>query len=385
VKGALLLALLLRVEVLGLLHPREAFITAPEGQVHALAVGDRVRFDGALQAGPAALLRLHAGPSPLAVRARGLPAPRAFPGALEVSARDGVLHFVSEAPLEEYVAGVVEAELGAGAPPAALEALSVVVRSFALSRSEHAAEAAAPAAAHRHRMGAPLCDQTHCQVYQGRATLRGALEAARRTAGEVLLLSSGGVAPALHHAACGGRTAGAGEVWPGASAADEEAGVAVDDSLPGEHGQRARAACAARPGELPLTWDLALDEPALARALGAPRPLALTSEAGPAGLLLRLHAAGLGVLTAEQVHLRLGRALGWNRARSPRFSFREAPPEAGRPRRWTLAGQGHGHGVGLCQRGASARATRGADRHQLLTRYFPGLRVGPLPRGSGSQ
>jgi stage II sporulation protein D len=389
-------ALLLRVEVLGLLHLREASITAPEGAIHALAEGDAVRFAGARKAGPAPLLRLEPGADaaaqPLTVRVRGLPAPRAFPGALEVSARGGVLHFVSEVPLEEYVAGVVEAELGPGAPRAALEALAVVVRSFAVSRTEAAAQG--PAAAHLHAAGAPLCDQTHCQVYKGKARLPAALEAARSTEGEVLVLASGAVAPALHHAACGGRTAAAREIWPAASAEDEEAGAPVDDTVadavaetaagagPGSH---APAACEARPGEPPLAWEVAVDTPRLAKALGASPPLSLTAEAGPDGLLRRLHVAGLGILTAEQVHLRLGRALGWGRVRSPRFTWATAGTGSDGAPVFKLLGRGHGHGVGLCQRGALFRATRGADRHQLLARYFPLLRARPLPRGPRSQ
>ena len=37
---------------------------------------------------------------------------------------------------------------------------------------------------------------------------------------------------------------------------------------------------------------------------------------------------------------------------------------------------GHGHGRGLCQRGALFQATKGASAHQIVARYFPGLRIG---------
>lgn len=37
---------------------------------------------------------------------------------------------------------------------------------------------------------------------------------------------------------------------------------------------------------------------------------------------------------------------------------------------------GHGHGVGLCQRGAVFQASKGASAHQILARYFPGLHTG---------
>ena len=38
-------------------------------------------------------------------------------------------------------------------------------------------------------------------------------------------------------------------------------------------------------------------------------------------------------------------------------------------------GQGLGHGVGLCQIGARAMATRGADAKGILGRYFPDCQI----------
>ncbi len=38
-------------------------------------------------------------------------------------------------------------------------------------------------------------------------------------------------------------------------------------------------------------------------------------------------------------------------------------------------GQGLGHGVGLCQQGARALATKGADAKAILSRYFPDCQV----------
>jgi stage II sporulation protein D len=427
---ALLCALLLRVEVLGLLHPHAVAVESAAGRIRAVAEGSEVRIERASSAQPMdtreprargkgrgkgkddpALLPalvpslvpslvLPASERPLTVFCKGLPGPRRFAGSLTISARDGVLLLVNEAPLDDYVAGVVEAELGADAPQAAQEALAVVVRSFALSKiaaaqaaqAAQAAESGEPSqrggAAHVHSSGAPLCDSTHCQVYKGAARSRRARKAAQATAAEVLLLSTGAVAPALHHAACGGRTAAAKELWPAASASAEEAGVSVDDLLLGPPPCAPRAcaspaaasgpqpACAPRRHEPPLAWTARLSLERLRALLGASRTAALSQEEGPGGLLQRLHVEGSGSLTAAQLHARLGRALGWNTIRSPRFRLTLGPQGA------LLSGSGHGHGVGLCQRGAAARASLGADRHQLLARYFPLLRVGPLPRGS---
>ena len=398
---ALLSALLVRVEVLGLLHPAEVWLEGAT-PLHAVAEGDAVRLDGAATV-PEVRLGSHDPAAPaLLLRVPRLPAPREFDGVLLLTARQGTLLLVNEVPLEAYVAGVVAAELSPDAPAGAAEALAIAARSFAVRRTQErgrpAAQVPRPGHLAVHPAGAGLCDQTHCQVFAGRAPAP-ARAAAARTEGEVLLLASGRVAPALHHAACGGRTSDAREVWPGASDEDSEAGAAVDDPLPGSVpasrrpgappgiAPRALAACGELEGEAPLRWTVALSEVQLGRALGLTPPLGITAETGPGGLLRMLHAAGLGKLTAEELHLRLGRSLGWDTVRSPRFTFEAAPPKgagdppASAPRAWTLHGQGHGHGVGLCQRGAVALATRGADRHLILARYFPRLRVGALPRG----
>ena len=92
---------------------------------------------------------------------------------------------VSELPMETYVARVLAGEAVRDSQPAALEALAITIRTFALAnRGRHRAD------------GFDLCDQTHCQVLRrgGRrdrargAGHRGPAAAARRRAGVGLLL-----------------------------------------------------------------------------------------------------------------------------------------------------------------------------------------------------
>jgi peptidoglycan hydrolase-like amidase len=143
---------------------------------------------------------------------------RTYRGRLLVSGAPGELRLVNEVELEDYVASVVAAELDR-APRAAREALAVVARSFAWS---------AQRAGH-------LCDGSHCQWYRGSEKMDAA---ARGSAGEVLLLSDGSVAPAFHSQDCGGTTARARDVWPGASEAAQEASSRAPDAhLPAPRGR----------------------------------------------------------------------------------------------------------------------------------------------------
>jgi SpoIID/LytB domain protein len=42
---------------------------------------------------------------------------------------------------------------------------------------------------------------------------------------------------------------------------------------------------------------------------------------------------------------------------------------------WTFRGQGWGHGVGMCQFGASGMAQAGSGYREILARYYPGLEI----------
>ena len=44
-------------------------------------------------------------------------------------------------------------------------------------------------------------------------------------------------------------------------------------------------------------------------------------------------------------------------------------------------GSAFGHGVGLCQWGAIGRARAGQDVRSILSTYYPGTTIGPIPAG----
>src|SRR4051812_24882680 len=105
-------------------------------------------------------------------------------------------------PMDTYVARVLAGEAVRDSQPAALEALAITIRTFALAnRGRHRAD------------GFDLCDQTHCQVL--RTATPPTTRAAPATAGRVPL-PNGPPAPVYYSASCGGRTQLPSDVWPGA-------------------------------------------------------------------------------------------------------------------------------------------------------------------------
>ena len=255
--------------------------------------------------------------------------------------------------LESYVARVVAGEAPPGMPLAALEALAITVRTFAAAnRGRHASE------------GFDFCDLTHCQVL-GTATAE-AERATQSTIG-LVLRDNGRVASVFYSAWCGGHTEAPSHVWAGASD-------------PAYLRARTDLACLNAPG-----WTSDIAEPQLRRALEAAglrgsvvRGFVVASRY-PSGRVATLRVDGMAPdrIDANHFQLAAGRVLGWQIVKSTMFDVRRSSTG------FVLSGRGVGHGVGLCLRGAAARAVQGRSRAEILAAYFPGLHVGALSN-SGS-
>jgi stage II sporulation protein D len=332
-----------RVRILERLHPEEVLLEGP-GRYVLVATGAALSVNGATVTQPFLLEEVD-----WRLQPRGQ-ARRHYTGALSVRALHGELAVVLLLPLERYVAEVVAAETTPGTPEEALRAQAVVARSFVLSQGPRHADADA-------------CDLAHCQLLRGRGVQKAhrarARAAALATAGQVLVLSTGRVAEAPFHAACGGHTADPEEVLgSGVTGA-----AAVADS-----------GCPAEPwgARVPLARFRAALAPVLAqeRDGAAPGedvgPLGLQLVTGKGGYVVRVVAPQTGrSARGDAVARALDRAMGWGAVRSGRFSFQLQGDTV------QVHGEGLGHGLGLCQAGAAARAARGERYEAILHHYFP--------------
>ena len=265
--------------------------------------------------------------------------------ALRVGIARGNGYDVTTVPLEPYVARVLAGEASPDSHPAALEALAIAVRTYALANLR------------RHRSdGFDVCDQTHCQVVRtGTAATE---RAAQATAGKVLL-DRGAPASLYYSASCGGRTEIPSAVWPGA-----------DDPLflP----SRADDACGGTPA-----WTSEMAAADLKRALegagfrGSLRDVRIASH-NSSGRVARLALDGLTppAISGQDLRMAVGRTLGWQHIRSTAFELRRV----GNVYRFT--GRGSGHGVGMCVIGSGRLAVQGRSATEILGRYFPGLAIG---------
>ncbi len=234
---------------------------------------------------------------------------------VSISARDGVLVIAVTLPVEKYVENVVASESSGADGAESLKALAIVVRSFALHE------------AHGH-VDFDVCDSTHCQLlhWNGTGERRAAAHAATlATAGETLWFH-GQRALGYFNKDCGGRTAAPREIWPKANAVPYLS----------SRGDRFCAAAGTK------EWNTVLTRAELTRVLAA-----------------------RGLTRPGWQNLVAARRGESGRAVTLTFDGAEVGAEEFR-------GGGWGHGVGLCQRGATAMAAQRMTGKEILGQYFPG-------------
>lgn len=287
---------------------------------------------------------------------------------------------VEQVPLQRYLEGVVPHEIGAGAPPAALAAQTVLARTWALANS------------HRFAIdGYHLCSDTQCQVYSDpRQASVGVRQAIANTAGKVLSWKQQPI-NAVYHASNGGVMAAGSEAWamqPVPYLRAELDGSAVwadrfslplnkssalslllddDDGAYGKSHPRFR-------------WTRELTAVQLGQALSSlapsrsflPKQLTVLKR-GSSGRVLALEIRGEDnqapvVLRLDGIRRRLRQL--------PSTLFVVQSVGGGV---WKFSGGGFGHGAGLSQAGAVDLARRGWTTEQILSHYYPGTTYAPLP------
>jgi len=286
---------------------------------------------------------------------------------------------VEQVPLERYLEGVVPHEIGAGSPSAALQAQTVLARTWALANS------------HRFRIdGYHLCSDTQCQVYSDPRQAGSAVRQAITATQGRLLSWKGKPISAVYHATNGGVMAAGPEAWsmeaqPYLKArADGDAGWQQRHGLPLQQRSAVASLLAQREGAYGsahprFRWTRTLTASGIRQALGASAaglkgPLRLdVLERGRSGRVLALQVSGTDA--GAPVVLKLDRIRRTIR-RLPSTLFVIEPQG---DQRWLVRGGGFGHGAGLSQAGAIDLAWRGWSTERILDHYYPGTVYGPLP------
>ena len=268
---------------------------------------------------------------------------RRYRGSLTLVARGDRLRIINTVGLEDYLRGVVPAEMYANWPLEALKAQAVAARSYTLASlsPEHEYD---------------ICATVECQVYRGMEIEHPRTDQAIAATRGLVLTYGGDFARTYYHSDSGGFLASSAEVW------------------------------GSRLSYLPARPDVAADSPHRRWRM----------RLDPARLALSLQAQGIdvGPVTALRV-LAL--------SESGRVQRAEIGGERGRVvlsgamltallRSWGLKstrfvmngdllayGDGWGHGVGMSQHGARSLAAAGRRFDEILAFYYPNTRLQALP------
>lgn len=282
--------------------------------------------------------------SPAVIQVNG----KSYRGLVEISPADKGLLVVNELPLEEYLIGLINCEISSLWPMEAVKAQAVIARSYALYQKEARRYAL-------YHLESSVMDQ----VYDGAGIEDSrAARGVRETTGEVLTFG-GRVIQAFYHSNCGGHTEAAENVWGG--------------DLPYLQGVECGYCRSAPSGTWEQTISLKKIESQLRSAghqvsgLREVRP-GKSNESGRLRDLTLVTARGTTAVSAVSFR----KALGYAVIKSTNFRIREVGDDI------FFTGLGNGHGVGLCQWGAKQRACDGFDYREILSYYYPGVRLEKL-------
>ncbi len=303
----------------------------------------------------------------------------AFGGTLEVGLDPaGMLELVEQTTVEEYLRGVVPAEMPASWPQAALEVQAVCARSEVFSQFgvRHMGE------------DFDLCATEHCQAYRGASWhARTTDEAVRRTAG-VVLVSDDRLLHAVYSLNCGGHTEDNDAVWAAPpdvalrGVPDAEPRALDGMSLKNETDlrrwllQETPAYCShVKPdGRKNFRWRVRysaqeVDELVAKQypEVGRIRDIRLV-ERGVSGRLKRIDIVGRGATVTVLKELPIRRLFGGLYSAAFVLDIKRA--EDGMPASFEFIGGGRGHGVGMCQAGCRYLASSGREYEDILRHYY---------------
>lgn len=112
------------------------------------------------------------------------------------------LQLINNINIDNYVAGVVEAEVGKSPPEEYFKLQAIICRTYALKNiNKHQTE------------GFSLCDKVHCQAYHGKPKSEQIKQSALLTSNTVIVDSDINLITATFYSNCGGQSANSEEVW----------------------------------------------------------------------------------------------------------------------------------------------------------------------------
>lgn len=249
------------------------------------------------------------------------------------------LTLINNIYLDNYIAGVVESEVGKSPPPEYFKLQAIICRTYALNNLDrHTSE------------GYNLCNQVHCQAYNGKPKSKTIKEAALLTNNIVIVDSDINLITAAFFSNCGGNTCNSEDVWrlplPYLRAVSDTFCLKENNAVWKK--------------VIPLqTWNNYLSDKLPCFTEGTNDSVFYNYTSTQRDFLLGTPNCNLPFRQIREDF----------KLKSAYFSVSKQEEEV------HLTGRGFGHGVGLCQEGAMRMSKMGFSYPFILHHYYSGVHM----------
>ena len=290
-----------------------------------------------------------------------------YRGALIItSENDKSISVINVLNVEDYLRGVVPKEIGTLREPEieAIKVQAVAARTYAYKRM-----------AANQRNTFDVLSTVADQVYAGANVEYAVSDMAVAQTENIIMIYDGEIAGAFYHSTCGGKTANIEDVWGGA-ALPYLRSIDDTDSTGNIYCRGSRA----------FTWEESWSGAQLGKILtrfstdanisapfkGTLRKVEVKErfECGRVKSCSIVSSSGNFQAGGDRVRFLFRRDASANPIlRSSNFHIEESGGKI------VIKGRGYGHGIGMCQTGAIARAREGQDFEQILKAYYSGVEL----------
>ena len=250
--------------------------------------------------------------------------------------------------LEDYVAGVIAPEIGGNAPLEAMKAQAVATRTYTMARLIN----------NNHKIdGFDLCSSTHCQVYRG---LNGQTNQSKRAALEtanLILMYENQPIEAFYSSTCGGISEFSGNLWsvqhPYLTAKPDYYCINID-AMPSWSRRNINWERNFTTGELEDIFSI--------RNIRDIQINKVNSSMRIEEVLIKSKDDDIFITGQYRLRDTFGLPSSLFIIQKDRNNVK-------------FIGNGHGHGVGMCQIGAIVRASKGYDFREILEFYYENAEI----------
>lgn len=266
---------------------------------------------------------------------------RVYQNNISCSVSDGGLRMINEVTLDNYIAGVTEAEAGSRSTPEFYKVQAILARTFALAHiNKHVAE------------GFSLCDQVHCQAYYGKPRDLNTYKAVESTRDKVVVDDNLNLIVAAFHSNSGGQTANSEDVWGSKTTYLKSIIDTFSVKMPNAHWER-RMLTDDWLTYLKLKHNFPID-----KAEG--KEAALNFRQDSRKIFLECNNSKVPLKNVRQ-DLQL---------KSTFFSITQLGKDS-----VLFKGRGYGHGLGMCQEGAMKMSKLGYNYIDILNFYYKNIQL----------